>query len=281
MSHCAARYLLALGLGLTLWTGTMTGAGGVQAPTAQPGIDDTALWIEWEQWSAALAPLPVGQRSTIEAAYTAWLRSRGVSPDEAASRLKRIYTTRRGSVERERLFWNVAFKLGGGPDAPLKILQEAVQGVKPGRALDPGMGRGRNAIYLASLGWDVTGYDNAADAITASRTYAKHAGVTITTVLASHDEFDYGVAQWDLIVNAYNYIDPLDPVSASRQWRSLKSGGLIVWQTGGPSADSPEFPRRFAETWKQFRILRLEQPEGKGDDWIPNQPFIRALLRKP
>jgi methylase of polypeptide subunit release factors len=33
------------------------------------------------------------------------------------------------------------------------------QGRKPGTALDWGMGQGRNAIYLAGQGWDVTGVD--------------------------------------------------------------------------------------------------------------------------
>ena len=95
-----------------------------------------------------LAHLPPGQRSTIEASYTAWLVSRGVSKEEAAARWSRIAVSRRGSVDRERLFWNVAFKLGAGPDQPLPLLQEAVKDLKPGRALDPGMGRGRETAFI-------------------------------------------------------------------------------------------------------------------------------------
>ena len=32
-------------------------------------------------------------------------------------------------------------------------------GKTPGSALDPGMGQGRNALYLAAHGWRVTGVD--------------------------------------------------------------------------------------------------------------------------
>ena len=42
---------------------------------------------------------------------------------------------------------------------PNRLLMETVDGRKPGRALDVGMGQGRNALALARLGWDVTGFD--------------------------------------------------------------------------------------------------------------------------
>jgi 2-polyprenyl-3-methyl-5-hydroxy-6-metoxy-1,4-benzoquinol methylase len=34
-----------------------------------------------------------------------------------------------------------------------------VRGRKPGKALDIGIGEGRNAIFLATQGWEVTGFD--------------------------------------------------------------------------------------------------------------------------
>jgi len=241
-------------------------------------VDDATLWAEWKEFSEALAHLPPGQTSTMEDAYAAWLASRKVSRDDALARFARINESRRGSVERERLYWNVAFKLGRGPNQPLRILQETVQGLRPGRALEPGIGRGRNSIYLASIGWDVTGYDNAPDALTAAENYAKQAGVTLKTMLASHDDFDFGVERWDLIVNAYNYMDPLDPKWPERLWRALKPGGLIVWQHGGPV--DTEYASRLATAWKRFRMLRFEQPETLRDDWQPNRPYVRWLLKK-
>ncbi len=39
------------------------------------------------------------------------------------------------------------------------LLVSAVTGRKPGRALDVGMGQGRNAVFLAVEGWNVTGFD--------------------------------------------------------------------------------------------------------------------------
>ena len=54
------------------------------------------------------------------------------------------------------------------------------------------MGRGRNGIWLASAGWDVTGYDISADALEVAQAYAKQAGVKVKTTVSSHEEFDFG-----------------------------------------------------------------------------------------
>ena len=45
--------------------------------------------------------------------------------------------------------------------SPNSLLTQAVAGRQPGKALDVGMGEGRNAIYLAKQGWQVTGIDRA------------------------------------------------------------------------------------------------------------------------
>src|ERR1041384_1065349 len=55
-------------------------------------------------------------------------------------------------------------KLYAGPSSlfsatPNAFLARIVSGVKPGRALDVAMGQGRNSVFLATQGWEVTGYD--------------------------------------------------------------------------------------------------------------------------
>lgn len=45
---------------------------------------------------------------------------------------------------------------GGEPN---RFVAEEFTGAPPGRALDLGAGEGRNAIWLASLGWQVTAVD--------------------------------------------------------------------------------------------------------------------------
>ncbi len=69
------------------------------------------------------------------------------------------------------------------------------------------MGQGRNTVFLATQGWDVTGYDITDTGLEAARGAAQKAGVRIKTVYASHDDFDFGRDQWDLIVMTYALAD--------------------------------------------------------------------------
>jgi SAM-dependent methyltransferase len=50
---------------------------------------------------------------------------------------------------------------------PNALLVSNAEGHKPGRALDVGMGQGRNSIFLALKGWDVTGFDMSDEGIAA------------------------------------------------------------------------------------------------------------------
>lgn len=201
---------------------------------------DEVIWAEYVKWVEGLQPLPVGQQANPSEVYVRAATERGVSAEEAKRRWDRISSTlRRGSPDREKIFWNGAFKLGAGPSDPLRILQESVRKVRPGKALDAGMGRGRNGIWLASLGWDVTGYDISADALTVAQNYARARNVKVDTVESSHDEFAFGESQWDLIVCAYNFMSIADLKWPAIFWRALKPGGLVVWQTS--AADSAQF----------------------------------------
>ena len=60
-------------------------------------------------------------------------------------------------------YWSVYFhgKNQNFKRKPNSLLVQAVKGRRPGKALDVGMGEGRNAIYLAKQGWKVTGIDRA------------------------------------------------------------------------------------------------------------------------
>jgi SAM-dependent methyltransferase len=76
----------------------------------------------------------------------------------------------------------LTYRLGLGPrpsDVPDHRLVELVEGpdrLTPGRALDLGSGTGRNAIYLASHGWDTIGVEMVGYAVeVATRKAAAHA----------------------------------------------------------------------------------------------------------
>src|SRR5262245_53680580 len=56
--------------------------------------------------------------------------------------------------------WNEVFTQRQGREFPHnRFLAEMIKGRKPGKALDIGIGEGRNALFLATQGWEVTGFD--------------------------------------------------------------------------------------------------------------------------
>src|SRR5262249_48015058 len=83
--------------------------------------------------------------------YSAKLIAGGMAPTEAARTIS-IISPRDDGVYYDQVYASPPKFL----TAPNKLLVEAVNNRKPGRALDVAMGQGRNSLYLARLGWDVT-----------------------------------------------------------------------------------------------------------------------------
>lgn len=67
---------------------------------------------------------------------------------------------------------------------PNRFLVEEASGLAPGRALDLACGEGRNALWLAEQGWQVTGVDYSDVAIEKGRRLARERGLTVQLVCA-------------------------------------------------------------------------------------------------
>ncbi len=109
---------------------------------------------------------------------------------------------------------------------------EAARELEPGSALDVSMGEGRNSIFLAGMGWDVTGFDVSDVGWENARAKAAKAGVTLKTVRSGYQEFDFGRHRFDLIVMIYAYFPIREAESVDRLLDSLRPGGLLVFQHG-------------------------------------------------
>ena len=87
--------------------------------------------------------------------------------------------------------------------APNPVLVEAASSLPPGRALDLACGTGRNALWLAQHGWNVTAVDGSPTAIEILRHRA--ADLRIETQIADleNSSFTIAPASYDLIAVCY------------------------------------------------------------------------------
>ena len=109
---------------------------------------------------------------------------------------------------------------------PNRFLPELVSGLQPGRALDLACGEGRNAIWLARNGWDVTGVDFSPVAIEKAWQLADDADVE--WVVADVTEFE-PTAPYDLAILFYLHVLPEDLAGTiARAVDALSEGGRLI-----------------------------------------------------
>lgn len=168
----------------------------------------------------------------------------------------------------------------GFPNRPNRLLIEAVADRKPGTALDIAMGQGRNALYLARLGWDVTGFDTSQAGLDRAQAAARAAGLKIRTVLASDEEFEFGIARWDLIALIY----PIEKRSVHRIRQALKPGGVVVVECGHKEDSNAPFEygvNELLEIFAGFRILKYEDAPGDHEWAHKRLRLVRLIATKP
>ena len=86
---------------------------------------------------------------------------------------------------------------------PNRFLVAEVTGLPAGRALDLACGEGRNAVWLASEGWEVTGVDFSTVALTKARRLAGQHEVTVEWIEADVLAWEPPAARFDLIAVFY------------------------------------------------------------------------------
>ena len=253
---------------------------------AQPSHEE--LWRAFVEWLPK-APRVDGPPSALFNTYRDQLIKAGISTQEADQRLDVIQRMHRERPDAWRVMFNNIYtsKTPGHATEPNALLISTVEGRKPGRALDIGMGQGRNSVFLALKGWDVTGFDLSDEGIATARRNAERAGVKINAIQGTEDAFDYGTEQWDLIVFVYEPFPITTAAYVQRLHRSLRAGGLIVIESFGEEESAKNRPTtaidpgRLLPAFKDFRPLHYQDVVGV-PDWGGPKPrrLVRMVVEK-
>ncbi|CAA6821073.1 MAG: Methyltransferase type 11, partial [uncultured Thiotrichaceae bacterium] len=156
--------------------------------------------------------------------------------------------------------------------------------IQPGTGLDIACGAGRDMVYLAQQGWQMTGVDRSEDALQRVAVLAQHSGVAVETVQCDLETGDdpftmFSGEGFDLVSVARYLHRPLLPYLK----KLLKPGGVIIYQTFMPGCENtqvgrprnPAFllkPGELSEVFTGYEIL-LDEVEVL-DDGRPVAAFI-------
>jgi len=148
---------------------------------------------------------------------------------------------------------------------PSQFLVDNIELLPKGRVLDVAMGSGRNAVYLAKLGFEVEGVDISAEAIDNALTFARRNNIDLNAKVRDLER-NYRIEKgaYDIII-CFNYLQR----SLMPQIKEgLRSGGMVVYETyliDQPQFGKPKNPdyllkhNELLDIFRGFRCLRYRE----------------------
>ena len=159
--------------------------------------------------------------------------------------------TRRGKEQTmDKAAWDERYAgpelvWGAGPNC---FVAAELAGLSPGRALDLGTGEGRNAIWLAERGWQVTGVDFSAVGLGRAAELARQRGVGVEWVQADLLSYTPAAGGSDLVLIAYIQLPPADLAHLVRAAATAVAPGGTLLAVGHDSDNltrgwgGPQYP---------------------------------------
>lgn len=112
---------------------------------------------------------------------------------------------------------------------PNEFLKASLEGLKPGLALFPAEGEGRNAVYAATLGWEVSAFDQSISGRKKALELASEKEVRLDYQVGNLMEMEYPENYFDLLVLIFVHFPPELRAGYHQKLLSfLKPGGHII-----------------------------------------------------
>jgi SAM-dependent methyltransferase len=195
----------------------------------------------------------------------------------------------RGRVQRED--WNRRYSKADllWSATPNRFLVSEAEGLAPGRALDLACGEGRNALWLAELGWRVIAVDFSSVAIEKARRRAADEDLDVDFICSDLLEYEPDPSTYDLVLVLYLQLPGAERrIVLSRAASALAPSGtfLLVGHdltnmtegVGGPSDPAVLYtPEELVSELPGLEIEKAERVFRVVAD--ADRPAIDALVR--
>jgi SAM-dependent methyltransferase len=119
---------------------------------------------------------------------------------------------------------------------PNDFLRAVARQIPNGPVLVLAAGEGRNAVYLAEIGYDVTAVDQSAVGMANATKLALSRGVAISTIVADLADFNMGTSQWAGIVSIWAHLpSKLRGHVHGEVATALRPGGVFILEAYSPA----------------------------------------------
>lgn len=171
-------------------------------------------------------------------------------------------------------FWNLRYSENGfayGTEANDFLRTQTFS--EGGKILCLAEGEGRNAVYLAEQGYEVTAIDMAYEGIEKTRDLAQMKNVSVKTICANLVEYEIAAEHWDGIVVIFGHFpEAVRKCVHGALYEALKKGGKLVmeayskdqlkFKTGGPMDENLLYSvEEISEDLSAFEDLEIKQIE--------------------
>ena len=144
-------------------------------------------------------------------------------------------------------FWNERFgaeEYAYGIE-PNQYFKQELERLTPGKILLPGEGEGRNAVFAAKSGWEVTAFDPSSEGKKKALKLAQKNNVKIDYLLDNYDGIQFESNEFDCVVLIFTHMPKQKRNEYHKKLTSfLKPGGILILEgfskeqinnnTGGP-----------------------------------------------
>ncbi|HEY5535729.1 MAG TPA: class I SAM-dependent methyltransferase [Ignavibacteria bacterium] len=179
---------------------------------------------------------------------------------------------------------------------PNEYFSKVLDGLKPGKLLLPGEGEGRNAIYAAKKGWEVTAIDFSLQAKEKAIKFASENNVEIDYIVTSIENYSFPEREFDAAALIYAHFPPdiREKIHTSIA-KSLRPGGTLIIEafskkqiynnTGGPKElfllyEIEELRNDFRDLIiEESQEFKIELTEGKYHKGIADIIRLKAKSR--
>ncbi|MBK7852747.1 MAG: class I SAM-dependent methyltransferase [Bacteroidetes bacterium] len=161
---------------------------------------------------------------------------------------------------------------------PNDYLKEQLQKLGTGRILFPAEGEGRNAVYAAKCGWDVSAFDISSEGRKKALRFAEENNVEIDYRVGELEALDYTSGQFDVIALIYAHF-PAEIKSGIHKMldKLMRKGGVVIFEAfskrhieyiarnqdvGGPKDVATLFSiEEIRSDFSNYEVIELEEKE--------------------